>query len=102
MAAVAGNEAILTASLDEALLLLGEAPVPMSIKVYRQEEIEGDSLSSSRSAQTVQMSPRRLPSTKKLLKASTSASFWKDPVMLSSAVLTVLMPLGIYIASSLK
>jgi len=47
------------------------------------------------------MAPRRLPSAKKLMKASTNKNFWNDPVMIGSAVLTVAMPLGIFAASSL-
>lgn len=96
LASLDGDGAVREASLDEALALLAAVPAPFRVDVYREME-EGASQSGG---STVKMAPRRLPSTKKLIKASTNANFWQDPLMMGSAVLTVAMPLGIYLASS--
>ena len=99
LAAIDNDETILNADLDTALGLLAAAPVPINIRVYR--ELEQAAALGTKGGGTVKMAPRRLPSTKKLLKASTNAKFWQDPLMIGSAVLTVAMPLGIYVASSM-
>jgi len=99
LAAIDNDETILNADLDSALGLLAAAPVPINIRVYR--ELEQAAALGTKGGGTVKMAPRRLPSTKKLLKASTNAKFWQDPLMIGSAVLTVAMPLGIYVASSM-
>lgn len=96
LASLDGDGAVREASLDEALALLAAVPAPFRVDVYREME-EGASQSGG---STVKMAPRRLPSTKKLIRASTNANFWQDPLMMGSAVLTVAMPLGIYLASS--
>jgi membrane-associated protease RseP (regulator of RpoE activity) len=105
LAALDGDETILSASLDVAMALLGQSATPLPVKVYREIENniggEASTTGMGRGGGTVKMAPRRLPSTKKLIKASTNANFWKDPLMLGSAVLTVAMPLGIYLASTM-
>jgi len=100
IAALDGDDAVLTATLDEALALLAAVPVPFKVDLYREKEDSGSTQVSRSAQKEVQMAPRRLPSTKKLIKASTNTNFWTDPVMLGSAVLTIAMPLGIYLAST--
>lgn len=103
LAGIAGDESVLSATLEGALSRLEGAALPLDVKVYRLldddnlSDLLGDAASGKK---TVRMSPRRLPSTRKLLKASTNANFWKDPLMIGSAVLTVAMPLGVFIAST--
>ena len=99
LAAVNGDEAIMSLTLEDAQELLAATPVPIPIKVYR--EMEQAAALGTKGDETVKMAPRRLPSTKKLMMASTNAKFWQDPLMIGSAVLTVAMPLGIYVASSM-
>lgn len=103
LASLHGNEQIFSSSLDDAMALLGEASLPVPIKVYRPlQQQQSDSSNCSSSCETVvNMAPRRMPSTKKLIKASTNANFWKDPLMIGSAVLTVGMPLAIYVFSGM-
>mmetsp|Transcript_45624 Transcript_45624/g.51699 ORF Transcript_45624/g.51699 Transcript_45624/m.51699 type:complete len:303 (+) Transcript_45624:88-996(+) len=102
IAALNGKEEIRSATLEGAMTLLGAETAgggfPISIKVYRPMN---DDVQQGKSRETtiVKMAPRRLPSAKKLVMASTNAKFWQDPLMIGSAVLTVAMPLGIYIAS---
>mmetsp|Transcript_24963 Transcript_24963/g.27930 ORF Transcript_24963/g.27930 Transcript_24963/m.27930 type:complete len:304 (-) Transcript_24963:61-972(-) len=102
IAALNGKEEIRSATLEGAMTLLGAETsgggFPISIKVYRPMN---DDVQQGKSRETtiVKMAPRRLPSAKKLVMASTNAKFWQDPLMIGSAVLTVAMPLGIYIAS---
>jgi len=99
LASLDGDGDVLEADLDGALALLAAAPVPLRVEVYREME-EGAAGKGGAGSATVKMAPRRLPSTKKLVRASTNANFWKDPLMMGSAVLTIAMPLGIYLASS--
>jgi len=101
LAALNGEEAIQSSSLDGAMEMLGQAALPLPVKVYRElEPTETEATAATKGRGTVKMAPRRLPSTKKLIKASTNVKFWQDPLMIGSALLTVAMPLGIYIASS--
>jgi len=99
LASLAGDETVLSATLDDSMALLGRAPLPLPVRIYRELEAEAPSSGRASGRGTVKMSPRRLPSAKKLMKASTSKSFWADPLMLGSAVLTVAMPIGIYVAN---
>lgn len=81
-------------TFDEAMGVLQDCETPLLMTVYRSlaEESIGEK-------KAVKMAPRRMPSAKKLAKASTSVSFWKDPLMIGSAAITVLLPLGIFVAS---
>ena len=102
LASLDGDEAISNASIDDAMVLLGQAFTPLPVGVYRellQAQENAAAAPRGNNRGTVKMAPRRLPSTKKLLKASTNANFWSDPLMIGSAVLTVAMPLGIFLAS---
>jgi hypothetical protein len=97
LASLDGEEAIQSSSLDGAMALLGETTLPLPIKVYR--ELETEETARNVRGSTAKMAPRRLPSTKKLCKASMNANFWKDPLMIGSAVLTVAILLVCYILS---
>jgi len=102
IAALNGKDDILSSTLKSAMALLGvetaDNNFPISIKVYRPMK-EDVATGKSRETTIVKMAPRRLPSAKKLVMASTNVKFWQDPLMIASAVLTVAMPLGIYVAS---
>lgn len=47
----------------------------------------------------VRMAPRRLPSARKLARASTNLRFWQDPLMIGSAIFTVAAPLAVLLAA---
>jgi len=86
-------------SFDQVLDLISSAESPIAITLDRYDVVEK---SASTVKPKVKMSPKRMPSAKKLAKASTNINFWKDPLMIGSLAFTVLFPLGIYLASKLK
>jgi len=71
---------------------LGAAESPVALTLERPEQ--------QRERKKAVIQPKRMPSAKKLAKATTSVSFWKDPLMIGSVAFTVLFPLGIYLISS--
>lgn len=85
-----GND-VTSSSFDDVMELFANAlsPVDLTVQRVRQQE-----------KKKVVLQPKRMPSTKQVVKASTSANFWKDPLMIGSAVLTIVMPLGIYLAAT--
>lgn len=99
LASLHNDEKIFSSNLEDAMALLGEASLPVPITVYRP--LEQIQVESSSSESKVNMAPRRMPSAKKLVKASTNANFWKDPLMIGSAVITVGMPVAIYVFSGM-
>eukprot|EP00555_Chaetoceros_dichaeta_P012893 CAMPEP_0198261848 /NCGR_PEP_ID=MMETSP1447-20131203/10488_1 /TAXON_ID=420782 /ORGANISM="Chaetoceros dichaeta, Strain CCMP1751" /LENGTH=126 /DNA_ID=CAMNT_0043949895 /DNA_START=230 /DNA_END=610 /DNA_ORIENTATION=- len=78
------------------LLQTAESPVAMTL-----ERSEAEETVPTITKTPAKIQPKRMPSAKKLAKASTSAALWKDPLMIGSAAFTVLFPLGIYLASKL-
>ena len=81
-----------SSTFEEVLEQFGNALSPVSVTVERTEK------RAVKPKAVVQ--PKRMPSAKKLVKASTNANFWKDPLMIGSAIFTVALPLGIYLVSS--
>ena len=90
LASLEGND-VTSSSFDEVMDLFANSWSPVSVTVLRQQE---------KQKKEVVIQPKRMPSTKKLMKASTSVNFWKDPLMIGSAIFTVVLPLGIYLAAS--
>eukprot|EP00592_Proboscia_alata_P009610 CAMPEP_0194352578 /NCGR_PEP_ID=MMETSP0174-20130528/1012_1 /TAXON_ID=216777 /ORGANISM="Proboscia alata, Strain PI-D3" /LENGTH=204 /DNA_ID=CAMNT_0039120739 /DNA_START=32 /DNA_END=646 /DNA_ORIENTATION=- len=82
-------------AFEDVMSMLGDAESPVMLSLDRAVAIEEVKLDKPKA----KMSPKRMPSAKKLAKASTSVNFWKDPLMIGSAAFTVLFPLGIYLAS---
>ena len=83
------------------LIQKSESPVAISVEQKEEGEVAEGSAAPTMERKAAKISPKRMPSAKKLAKASTSANFWKDPVMIGSAAFTFLFPLGIYFASTL-
>ena len=78
-----------------------ESPVAISVEQKEEEEATDENAAPMIGRKAAKMSLKQMPLAKKLAKASTSANFWKDPVMIGSAAFTLLFPLGIYFASTL-
>jgi len=85
-------------TFEQVMGLLQNAESPVAMKLDRPEVQEVETTTTRAPAK---MSPKRMPSAKKLAKASTNVNFWKDPLMIGSAAFTVLFPLGIYLASKM-
>jgi len=102
ISSLAGTD-VTSFTFDQVMELLGNSASPVAITVERSaavsivQEEEPEELQTRKK---VKLQPKRMPSAKKLAKASTSVAFWKDPLMIGSAAFTVLLPLGIYLASS--
>eukprot|EP00588_Corethron_pennatum_P012120 CAMPEP_0194278876 /NCGR_PEP_ID=MMETSP0169-20130528/12505_1 /TAXON_ID=218684 /ORGANISM="Corethron pennatum, Strain L29A3" /LENGTH=202 /DNA_ID=CAMNT_0039023179 /DNA_START=58 /DNA_END=666 /DNA_ORIENTATION=+ len=79
-------------TFNQVMEALGAAESPVALTLERAEQ------QPERKKAVIQ--PKRMPSAKKLAKATTSVSFWKDPLMIGSVAFTVLFPLGIYLISS--
>jgi len=88
LSTVDGND-VKSSSFNEIMELLANTSSPVPLTVEREQE-----------KRKAVMQPKRMPSTKKLIKASTNVNFWKDPLMIGSAIFTVALPLGIYLISS--
>mmetsp|Transcript_20675 Transcript_20675/g.23595 ORF Transcript_20675/g.23595 Transcript_20675/m.23595 type:complete len:219 (-) Transcript_20675:165-821(-) len=95
---------VTTSTFEAIMEQLGnaESPVSMSLQqgIMMEEEIAADA--PKKEKKKVKMNPRKLPTAKKLVRASTNVRFWKDPIMLGSLAFTVLAPLSIYVASILN
>lgn len=89
---------VLVSSFDTIMEEFGTSVAPITVTVQRPSSVPVP-VSQSVSNPAVRMQPKRMPTTKKLLKASTNVNFWKDPVMIGSAIFTIGMPLGIYLVS---
>lgn len=96
-----GDTEVISSTFDDVMEKLAQSDLPANLKLYREipasEVMEAQA---SPEKKTVKMAPRRMPSAKKIMRASTNAKFWQDPMMMASAALTVAMPLGIYLLST--
>ena len=81
--------------------LLQQAGLYVAISLERKEVDETEAAPPMIERRAAKIPPKWMPSTKKLVKASTSETLWKDPLMIGSAAFTVLFPLGIYLASKI-
>eukprot|EP00553_Chaetoceros_curvisetus_P010702 CAMPEP_0204620008 /NCGR_PEP_ID=MMETSP0717-20131115/6175_1 /ASSEMBLY_ACC=CAM_ASM_000666 /TAXON_ID=230516 /ORGANISM="Chaetoceros curvisetus" /LENGTH=213 /DNA_ID=CAMNT_0051634101 /DNA_START=281 /DNA_END=922 /DNA_ORIENTATION=- len=90
LASIEGTD-VTCSTFDEVMEIFANALSPVELIIQRKEE---------RIKQKVVIQPKRMPSTKKLMKASTNVNFWKDPLMIGSAIITVALPLGVYLAAS--
>jgi len=105
-------------TLDQALAAMAAAEAPVALTLERYPDagfmLEEQAISDaekerelrrllagkgSSKGSKVQMAPRRLPSAKKLARASTNIKFWQDPLMIGSAVFTVAAPLAVLLAA---
>ncbi len=82
---------VTSSTFDEVMEIFANALSPVELTIQRKEE---------RMKQKAVIQPKRMPSTKKLMKASTNVNFWRDPLMIGSAIITVALPLGVYLAAS--
>jgi len=87
-------------TFEQVMGLLQQAESPVAISLERKE-VDETEVAPTIERKAAKISPKRMPSAKKLAKASTSATLWKDPLMIGSAAFTVLFPLGIYLASKI-
>jgi len=101
-----GDMDVTEASFEEIMGLLGaaESPVVMTLQqgIMQDTATEGNAEADKKKKKSkvpVKMQPRKLPTVKKLMRASTNVRFWKDPLMIGSLAFTVLAPLSIYVAS---
>jgi len=86
-------------TFEQVMGLLQSAESPVAMTLERKPPGEEEEKKAVRAP--AKISPKRMPSAKKLAKASTSAALWKDPLMIASAAFTVIFPLGIYLASKI-
>jgi len=82
-------------TFEQVMDMMGKADSPVGMSLERVDVI----VETKTTKAPVKMAPKRMPSAKQLAKASTNVNFWKDPLMIGSAAFTVILPLGIYLAS---
>jgi len=85
-------------TFDQVMALLQSADSPVAMTLERSEAEE---TVPTKARAPAKISPKRMPSAKKLAKGATSTALWKDPLMIGSAAFTVIFPLGIYLASKI-
>ena len=93
--ALAGADAT-ELTFEQVMDAIAVAESPVEFSIQRNEVVV------EKKKPKAQMAPRRMPTAKKMVKASTNVKFWQDPVMIGSVAFTVIAPLGVFLASKMN